>query len=774
MMIITQLALNTGSQQPEQNKIGARVEDRLTVLRNAQKHLHNIKSATTKDSLFYGRQHTCAQGYNPPTVKGQFDDAEDTQDIADKEKDVALTLLNARNITAGGYATSITSHLRNTTSTASNLGNATSITSNSRVIDNTSANIGPSSPVSPHDHRSHHSQHQYHANYHSHQQFISLSAPSSQRALNYTYTPNGSSTTKGEREGTGTRGARAPGQVRSLSTGIESTMNRYADTPRLSCIPPRDSSLSSPKIVDGTIWEGPDPPKSNPIYNPNLADVLFGRGGAVNTHPGNVFFRSQVTQHHDRYTKARNHAEKSCVVRFIRDAIKARGGRFLRCKTASKIWYTVDDRDATVKTMQSLRDVKTANVAGESLEGISSHSTETFGLKPNATESNNHHENTNVNWNQNGWKMPVTETSYSDRGPLITSIAASSATTVNGRSQFLSLPSKKRPVNLERTLANPHMFASNELEQHDRRRKKPNLSTSTSLPHTATPPPTTEISFVATATPGTVVKSLPLKKSISHKESSSSSTDHINYITLQHHQQQKQQQQQLQQQQHLLRQEQQYPPTAKPNLKNITLLRPEDVLSGRGGGTNRHPGNIHFRLVVSQAQPNYIKSRKKDKSIIARNIVQSIRNKNGRFLKFHAESGLWHDVGNKKATEKTSQALREGLAGSNGSGDFVGSSVSADDATTVANIGIDVACSNKIDKQTHHHSQNRLSVRTVSVESASLSGESQEDSYAPNWSAGNFLNNGNGATMHLQQPHLQQWGNNCNNGKGSKTGVAIE
>ena len=31
----------------------------------------------------------------------------------------------------------------------------------------------------------------------------------------------------------------------------------------------------------------------------------------------------------------------------------------------------------------------------------------------------------------------------------------------------------------------------------------------------------------------------------------------------------------------------------------------------------------------------------------------------GRFLKLDDESGLWHDVGDKKAREKTSQALRE-------------------------------------------------------------------------------------------------------------------
>ena len=37
-------------------------------------------------------------------------------------------------------------------------------------------------------------------------------------------------------------------------------------------------------------------------------------------------------------------------------------------------------------------------------------------------------------------------------------------------------------------------------------------------------------------------------------------------------------------------------------LKNITFLRPVDVLSGRGGGTNRHPGT--FRTFEHMAVPS--------------------------------------------------------------------------------------------------------------------------------------------------------------------------
>ena len=89
-------------------------------------------------------------------------------------------------------------------------------------------------------------------------------------------------------------------------------------------------------------------------------------------------------------------------------------------------------------------------------------------------------------------------------------------------------------------------------------------------------------------------------------------------------------------------------------------INDKDVLSGRGGGTNNHPGNKEFRSLVDQYRSEYVLSKKWAKREIARNIVESIRSKGGRFLK--KEGSVWHDIGDQKAREKTSQALREGLA----------------------------------------------------------------------------------------------------------------
>lgn len=91
-----------------------------------------------------------------------------------------------------------------------------------------------------------------------------------------------------------------------------------------------------------------------------------------------------------------------------------------------------------------------------------------------------------------------------------------------------------------------------------------------------------------------------------------------------------------------------------------TQINARDVLCGRGGGTNNHPGNRHFREVVSAYQPQYITSKKRDKKFIAAKVVEIIRESGGRFLQ-KINDVQWIDIGDKKAIEKTSQALREGM-----------------------------------------------------------------------------------------------------------------
>ena len=85
-----------------------------------------------------------------------------------------------------------------------------------------------------------------------------------------------------------------------------------------------------------------------------------------------------------------------------------------------------------------------------------------------------------------------------------------------------------------------------------------------------------------------------------------------------------------------------------------------DVLCGRGGATNNHKGNTIFRELVVKHQPDYLKARKHEKKLIAQSIVDTIRQRGGRFLKRDLQ-GTWVEITNTKANEKTCQALREGL-----------------------------------------------------------------------------------------------------------------
>lgn len=105
------------------------------------------------------------------------------------------------------------------------------------------------------------------------------------------------------------------------------------------------------------------------------------------------------------------------------------------------------------------------------------------------------------------------------------------------------------------------------------------------------------------------------------------------------------------------------PPPPPPSSNEIIIaVNKNDVLCGRGGETNHHPGNVQYRRLVKVHQRAYLHAKRRDKPRIARIIVDTIRRQNpsGRFLKKDAISGAWKDVGNVKAREKTSQALREG------------------------------------------------------------------------------------------------------------------
>ncbi|KAL3765942.1 hypothetical protein ACHAWO_005891 [Cyclotella atomus] len=86
-----------------------------------------------------------------------------------------------------------------------------------------------------------------------------------------------------------------------------------------------------------------------------------------------------------------------------------------------------------------------------------------------------------------------------------------------------------------------------------------------------------------------------------------------------------------------------------------------DVLFGRGGRTNHHPGNVRLRTIVDHYKYGYEAARKTDKPRYAKAIVQALREHStpSRFLRMNEATNQWEDVGDRRAAEKVSQTLRE-------------------------------------------------------------------------------------------------------------------
>ena len=103
----------------------------------------------------------------------------------------------------------------------------------------------------------------------------------------------------------------------------------------------------------------------------------------------------------------------------------------------------------------------------------------------------------------------------------------------------------------------------------------------------------------------------------------------------------------------------------------ITELRPTDVLFGRGSGPNDHEGNIRFRQLVAERKEEYLATNhRQTKAKIAREIVNTIVNDGGRFLKkvepadarrLGIPKGIdaWIAVDDDTVMEKAKQALRQ-------------------------------------------------------------------------------------------------------------------
>jgi hypothetical protein len=92
----------------------------------------------------------------------------------------------------------------------------------------------------------------------------------------------------------------------------------------------------------------------------------------------------------------------------------------------------------------------------------------------------------------------------------------------------------------------------------------------------------------------------------------------------------------------------------------VDAILEADVLCGRGGLSNHHPGNKRFRRVVSEMKRTYRSTEtKNNKTSLSRAIVDHVCNYGGRFIKKDDKTGSYHVLTKADARKKTSQALRE-------------------------------------------------------------------------------------------------------------------
>jgi hypothetical protein len=98
------------------------------------------------------------------------------------------------------------------------------------------------------------------------------------------------------------------------------------------------------------------------IRTPHDNDILCGRGGSINSHPGNRAFREWVYTRKSKYNLASTKIEKSAVVDQVLDLVRGLKppGRFLQKQRdedgQDEHWVEIDDAKAMAKISQALRE----------------------------------------------------------------------------------------------------------------------------------------------------------------------------------------------------------------------------------------------------------------------------------------------------------------------------------------------------------------------------------------------------------------------------------
>ncbi|KAL7473991.1 hypothetical protein ACHAWX_000004, partial [Stephanocyclus meneghinianus] len=91
------------------------------------------------------------------------------------------------------------------------------------------------------------------------------------------------------------------------------------------------------------------------VCEPTENDVLFGRGGLTNNHPGNIFFRQKALELQKWYEQSSEEFKTEISIILV-ESVKGRGGRFLEKGKGSDEWYEVIKNGPRRKASQQLRE----------------------------------------------------------------------------------------------------------------------------------------------------------------------------------------------------------------------------------------------------------------------------------------------------------------------------------------------------------------------------------------------------------------------------------
>lgn len=92
------------------------------------------------------------------------------------------------------------------------------------------------------------------------------------------------------------------------------------------------------------------------VSNPAQTDILMGRGGKSNHHPGNKRYREEILNFKKTYSQLTSKEDKTELSRHVVDFVHKYKGRFLALDKTVNRWYEITDAVARRKVSQALRE----------------------------------------------------------------------------------------------------------------------------------------------------------------------------------------------------------------------------------------------------------------------------------------------------------------------------------------------------------------------------------------------------------------------------------